>query len=41
MYVVIELKTGKFKPEYAGTLNFYLNLMERTIKEIQTILQLG
>ncbi|KYP97934.1 hypothetical protein BG75_02425 [Rickettsia endosymbiont of Proechinophthirus fluctus] len=33
MYVVIELKTGKFKPEYAGTLNFYLNLMERTIKD--------
>ncbi|XJO34277.1 PDDEXK nuclease domain-containing protein [Rickettsia rickettsii] len=29
----IELKTGKFKPEYAGTLNFYLNLMERTIKD--------
>ena len=23
-YVVIELKTGKFKPEYAGKLNFYL-----------------
>lgn len=23
-YVVIELKTGKFKPEYAGKMNFYL-----------------
>ena len=23
-YVVIELKTGEFKPEYAGQLNFYL-----------------
>lgn len=33
MYVVIELKTGKFKPEYAGKLNFYLNLIERTIKD--------
>ena len=32
-YVVIELKTGKFKPEYAGKLNFYLNLMDRKIKE--------
>ncbi|MFV9929934.1 MAG: YhcG family protein [Rickettsia endosymbiont of Haemaphysalis japonica] len=32
-YVVIELKTGKFKPGYAGKLNFYLNLMERTIKD--------
>ena len=24
-YVVIELKTGDFKPEYAGQLNFYLS----------------
>ncbi len=24
-YVVIELKAGKFKPEYAGKLNFYLS----------------
>lgn len=27
-YVVIELKIGKFKPEYTGKLNFYLNLMD-------------
>jgi predicted nuclease of restriction endonuclease-like (RecB) superfamily len=32
-YVVIELKTGKFKPEYAGKLNFYLNLMDRQVKD--------
>lgn len=32
-YVVIELKTGKFKPEYAGKLNFYLNLMDKRIKD--------
>jgi len=32
-YVVIELKTGKFKPEYAGKLNFYLNLMDRRVKD--------
>lgn len=32
-YVVIELKTGKFKPEYAGKLNFYLNLMDKKVKE--------
>jgi len=25
--VVIELKTGKFKPEYAGKMDFYLNLL--------------
>ena len=31
-YVVIELKTGKFKPEYAGKLNFYLNLIDRQLK---------
>ena len=32
-YVVIELKTGKFKPEYAGKLNFYLNLIDRKVKD--------
>lgn len=32
-YVVIELKAGKFKPEYAGKLNFYLNLMNRRVKD--------
>ncbi|MFV1976329.1 MAG: PDDEXK nuclease domain-containing protein, partial [Candidatus Scalindua sp.] len=25
--VAIELKSGKFKPEYAGKMNFYLNLL--------------
>lgn len=32
-YVVIELKTGKFKPEHAGKMNFYLNLMDRQVKD--------
>ncbi|MFV0251403.1 MAG: PDDEXK nuclease domain-containing protein [Rickettsia aeschlimannii] len=32
-YVVIELKTGKFKPEYAEKLNFYLNLVDHKIKD--------
>ncbi|MBQ9151491.1 MAG: DUF1016 family protein, partial [Clostridia bacterium] len=27
-YVVIELKTGDFKPEYAGQLNFYLSAVD-------------
>lgn len=27
-YVVIELKTGPFKPEYAGQLNFYLSAVD-------------
>jgi len=31
-FVVIELKTGKFIPEYAGKLNFYLNLIDDTLK---------
>jgi len=32
-YVIIELKTGKFKPEYAGKMNFYLNLMDKKVKD--------
>ncbi len=31
-YVVIELKTGKFKLEYAGKLNFYLSAVDDLIK---------
>jgi predicted nuclease of restriction endonuclease-like (RecB) superfamily len=31
-YVVIELKTGKFKPEYAGKLNFYLAAVDELLK---------
>lgn len=27
-YVVIELKSGKFKPEYAGKLNFYISAVD-------------
>jgi predicted nuclease of restriction endonuclease-like (RecB) superfamily len=34
-YVVIELKNGKFKPEYAGKMNFYLNLMDKKVKDQQ------
>ena len=30
--VVFELKRGKFKPEYAGKLNFYLNVLDDKIK---------
>ena len=32
-YVVIELKTGEFKPEYAGQLNFYLSAVDGTLKK--------
>jgi predicted nuclease of restriction endonuclease-like (RecB) superfamily len=31
-YVVIELKTGKFIPEYAGKLNFYLSVVDDVLK---------
>lgn len=34
-YVVAELKTGKFKPEYAGKLNFYLSAVDDLIKSNQ------
>lgn len=32
-YVVIELKTGDFKPEYAGQLNFYLSAVDGMLKK--------
>lgn len=31
-YVVIELKTGEFKPEYAGQINFYLSAVDGILK---------
>lgn len=34
-YVVIELKTGEFKPEYAGQLNFYLSAVDGILKKEQ------
>ena len=30
--VAFELKKGKFKPEYTGQLNFYLNVLDEKIK---------
>ena len=31
-FIVFELKVGKFKPEYAGKLNFYINTVDEQIK---------
>lgn len=31
--IALELKAGKFKPEYAGKMNFYLNLLDDFVKE--------
>lgn len=32
-YVVVELKTGDFKPEYVGKLNFYLTAVDEQLKK--------
>lgn len=32
-YVVVELKTGAFKPEYAGKLNFYLSAIDDLLRD--------
>ena len=32
-YIVIELKAGEFKPEYAGKLSFYLTAIDEQVKE--------
>lgn len=32
-YIVIELKAGKFRPEYLGKLNFYLSAVDSQIKK--------
>lgn len=40
-YVVIELKTGDFKPEYAGQLNFYLSAVDGILKKEQDNSSIG
>jgi predicted nuclease of restriction endonuclease-like (RecB) superfamily len=35
-YVVIELKAGKFKPEYAGKMNFYLSAVDDLLRDPTT-----
>jgi hypothetical protein len=32
-YATYEIKKGKFKPEYAGKMNFYLNLLDDFVRE--------
>lgn len=34
-YVAIELKNGRFKPEYAGKLNFYLTALDEEVKALE------
>lgn len=33
-FVVVDLKTGKFVPEYAGKMNFYLSVLDDQIKSV-------
>ncbi len=40
-YVVIELKTGKFKPEHLGQLGFYMTAVDRQIKAEQDAPTIG
>jgi len=40
-FVVIELKSGKFKPEYAGKLNFYLSAIDSQLKHPQDQTTIG
>jgi hypothetical protein len=32
-FVIIDLKTGKFKPEYAGKMNFYLSAIDDRMRQ--------
>ncbi len=34
-YVVVELKTSEFKPEYAGQLGFYVKAIDKILKKEQ------
>lgn len=40
-YIVVELKTGEFKPEYASKMNFYLSAIDDTIKHPQDNSSIG
>lgn len=40
-YVAIELKTGAFKPEYVGKINFYLSALDDRLKSPQDNLSIG
>lgn len=39
--VAFELKTGRFKPEYAGKMNFYLNLLDNYVRELNETPSIG
>ncbi len=40
-FVVIELKTGEFRPEYAGKLGFYLSVVDEELKKVGDNFSIG
>lgn len=40
-FVIIELKSGRFKPEYAGKLNFYLSAVDSQLRKRDDNLSIG
>ncbi len=40
-YIVIELKTGQFKPEYAGKMNFYLSAVDEQFRHKDDLPTIG
>ncbi|MBU2523659.1 DUF1016 family protein [Patescibacteria group bacterium] len=40
-YIIVELKTGKFKPEYAGKMNFYLSAVDDLMRHIDDQSSIG
>ena len=34
-YIAVELKTGRFEPEYTGKMNFYLEVLDRQVRRSQ------
>ncbi len=40
-YIVIDLKRGKFKPEYAGKINFYCNVVDDHLRHVNDETTIG
>ncbi|MBI1870534.1 MAG: DUF1016 domain-containing protein [Chlamydiae bacterium] len=40
-YVVVELKTGDFEPEFAGKLNFYIKAMDSQLRKVGDLPTIG
>ena len=40
-FVIIDLKTGEFKPEYAGKMNFYLSVVDDQLRHKSDVPSIG